>query len=117
MAELPEDLAASDPTETGPAQGSQTQPAQAAPGPVTVPVPVAVPATAPVPDAVTVNSSRIIFIGTAMWTVGFLVLLPFYNELGRHHHRVWLWTCLAGVGVGLFGYVLMRRHRTAGRTT
>ncbi len=68
-------------------------------------------------DPAEINSARIVLIGTAIWTLGFVVLLPFYGELGRHHHRVWLWTCLAGVGVGLFGFVLTRRHRTSGRTS
>jgi hypothetical protein len=67
-------------------------------------------------EPIKVNSTRIVFVGTAIWAVGFVVLLPFYGELGRHHDRVWLWTCLAGMGVGLFGYLLTRRHRAAGRT-
>jgi hypothetical protein len=70
-----------------------------------------------VPEPIHVNADRIIFIGTALWTLSFLILLPFYSELGRHHHRIWLWTSLAGIGVGLFGYSVMRRHRAAGRTT
>jgi hypothetical protein len=65
---------------------------------------------------IVVNSARIVFVGTAFWAIGFVALLPFYTELGRHHHRVWLWTCLAGVGVGLFAYILTRRHKAAGRT-
>jgi hypothetical protein len=67
-------------------------------------------------DAVHVNADRIIFIGTALFTLAFLVLVPFYSELGRHHHRIWLWTSLAGAGVGLFGYLLTRRYRAAGRS-
>jgi hypothetical protein len=69
------------------------------------------------PAPMQVDSDRIVFIGTALWTLGFLVLLPFYGELGRHGHRIWLWTCLAGAGVGLFGYLITRRHRAAGRIT
>jgi hypothetical protein len=45
-----------------------------------------------------------------------VVLLPFYGWLGDHGHRIWLWTSIACVGVGLFGFVLSRRHKSSGRT-
>ena len=69
------------------------------------------------PAAVEVNSRRVVLIGTAIWFVAFLALLPFYGWLGRHDHRVWLWTCLAGSVLGLCGAALMRKHRSEGRTT
>jgi drug/metabolite transporter (DMT)-like permease len=69
------------------------------------------------PPAVQINSRRIIVVGMALFLVAFLVLLPFYGWLGKHDHRVWLWTCLAGVILGLIGYAIMRRHRGEGRTT
>jgi hypothetical protein len=78
--------------------------------------PASHPPTPPQITPITVNSARIVFIGTGLWALGFVLLLPFYTELGRHHHRVWLWTCLAGVGVGIFAYVLTHRHRATGRT-
>ena len=53
--------------------------------------------------------------GTALWFLGFVVLLPFYDWLGRHGHRVWLWTCLAGWIVGVLGFLLLRKHRAEGR--
>lgn len=68
------------------------------------------------PPAVRMNTRRIVAVGTALWFVGFVVLLPFYGSLGRHHHRVWLWTCLAGWILGLIGSFLVRRHRAEGRT-
>jgi hypothetical protein len=68
------------------------------------------------PPAVRINARRIVAIGTAMWFAAFVVLLPFYGWLGRHEHRVWLWTCLAGWILGLVGYSIMRRHRAEGRT-
>jgi hypothetical protein len=68
------------------------------------------------PPAVQMNVRRIVEVGTALWFVAFVVLLPFYSALGRHHHRIWLWTCLAGWILGLLGYAIMRRHRRAGRT-
>jgi hypothetical protein len=68
------------------------------------------------PPAVRINTRRIVAIGTGLWFVGFVVLLPFYGWLGRHDHRVWLWTCLAGWLLGLAGLAIMRRHRREGRT-
>jgi len=68
------------------------------------------------PPALQINARRITAVGTALFFVGFLVLLPFWGWLGEHDHRVWLWTCLAGGILGLFGYSIMRRHRTEGRT-
>jgi hypothetical protein len=69
------------------------------------------------PPAVQMNTGRIVLVGTAIWFVAFLALLPFYGWLGRHGHRVWLWTCLAGWILGLIGYAIIGRHRRQGRTT
>jgi len=69
------------------------------------------------PPAVEVNARRIVMIGTAIWFVAFVALLPFYGWLGRHDHRVWLWTCLAGWLLGLVGTALMTKHRNEGRTS
>jgi hypothetical protein len=68
------------------------------------------------PPAVQINARRIVAVGIAIWFVAFVALLPFYGWLGRHGHRVWLWTCLAGWILGLVGYSIMSRHRAAGRT-
>ncbi len=68
------------------------------------------------PPAAQINARRIVMIGTALWFVAFVVLLPFWTWLGRHDHRVWLWTCLAGWVLGLVGLAIMMRHRREGRT-
>ncbi len=41
--------------------------------------------------------------GTAIWFVLFLVQLPFYGWLDDNGHVWWLWTCLFGTALGLFG--------------
>jgi hypothetical protein len=69
------------------------------------------------PPAVQIDSRRIIAIGTAIYFVAFVVLLPFYSWLGRHDHRIWLWTCLAGTVLGLLGYSIIRRHHDEGRAS
>lgn len=68
------------------------------------------------PPPAAINARRIVLVGTALWFVAFVVLLPFYGWLGRHDHRIWLWTCLAGWVLGLLGFSLMLRHRRQGRT-
>jgi hypothetical protein len=62
------------------------------------------------------NAGRIVAVGTVLWFVGFVVLLPFYDWLGRHGHRIWLWTCLAGWVLGVIGWLIISRHRRLGRT-
>lgn len=68
------------------------------------------------PSPVQINARRIVAVGTLLWFVAFLVLLPFYSWLGEHSHRIWLWTCLAGWILGLIGSAIIARHRRTGRT-
>lgn len=68
------------------------------------------------PDALQVNPRPVIATGIAIFFVAFVVLLPCWSWLGAHHHRDWLWTALAGWLLGLVGWLLMGRHRRAGRT-
>jgi hypothetical protein len=49
-------------------------------------------------------------IGTAVWAAIGLALLPFRGWLHDHGHTNWLWTCLAGVLLGIPGLYLMIRH-------
>ena len=68
------------------------------------------------PPAVQMNARRIVAVGTVLFFVAFLVLLPFYGRLGDDGHRDWLWTCLAGGVLGIIGWSLMVKHRREGRT-
>ena len=68
------------------------------------------------PPEVRINARRIVAAGTALWFLAFVVLLPFWGWLGRHDHRIWFWTCLAGGVLGLIGWSIMLRHRGLGRT-
>ncbi len=63
-----------------------------------------------------VDSGRIVLIGTGLWLIALIALLPFWDWLGRHDHRIWLWTCAAGVALGVIGSLLVRKHRFEGRT-
>lgn len=56
---------------------------------------------------------RTVEIGTLAWLVAFIALLPFYGRLEDNGRTWWLWTCLAGFGLGLFGIEYCRRRRKA----
>jgi hypothetical protein len=51
--------------------------------------------------------------GTVLWFVLFLVQLPFVGWLDDHDRMWWLWTCLAGAGLGLLGIWYVRRREAA----
>ena len=58
-----------------------------------------------------VDGVRTTEVGTALWLLGFLGLLPFWGTL-QDNGRTWLlWTCLAGFGLGLCGLEYCRRRR------
>ena len=58
-----------------------------------------------------VDGVRTVEVGTLAWLIGFLALLPFYSRLADAGRTWWLWTCLAGFGLGLFGLEYCRRRR------
>ena len=60
-----------------------------------------------------VDGVRTTEVGTAVWLVAFIALLPFYGALEDSGRTWWLWTCLAGFGLGLFGLEYCRRRRKA----
>lgn len=64
-------------------------------------------------DPLDVDGVRTVTVGTALWVVGFLALLPFIGPLRESGNIWWLWTCLAGFGLGLIGIEYCRRRRQA----
>jgi hypothetical protein len=60
-----------------------------------------------------VDGVRTVEVGSALWLIGFIGLLPFYGRLQDAGHVWWLWTCLAGFGLGLCGLEFCRRRRAA----
>lgn len=64
-----------------------------------------------------VDGVRTVQVGTALWLLAFLGLLPFYGRLSDAGRTWWLWACLAGFGLGLIGleYCLRRRKVRARR--
>ena len=57
-----------------------------------------------------VDGVRTLIVGTALWAVAFIGLLPFYGRLDDAGRAWWLWTCMAGFGLGLIGVEVCRRR-------
>jgi hypothetical protein len=65
----------------------------------------------PTLEPMVVNESKIIWIGIAVWAAAFVILLPFRKTLIADGHGWWLYTCLAGAGLGMMGLPLVRRRK------
>ena len=62
--------------------------------------PPAVPAPLePLPD----DGVLTVTIGTALWLVALLVMLPFWHRLNSAGHLWWIATCAWGTGLGVLG--------------
>ena len=70
----------------------------------------------PPPDVepLDVTGVRTVTFGTVLFLVALLALLPFRGALADADRTWWLWICLAGVGLGLFGIVYCRRRARHG---
>ena len=60
-----------------------------------------------------VDGVRTTEVGVAVWLIAFVAMLPFYGALEDSGRTWWLWTCMAGFGLGLFGLEYCRRRRKA----
>ncbi|QYJ02665.1 DUF2530 domain-containing protein [Nocardioides panacisoli] len=58
-----------------------------------------------------VDGVRTVQVGTLLFFVAFVGLLPFYGRLEERDQTWVLWMCLAGVGLGLLGAEYCRRRR------
>jgi hypothetical protein len=57
-----------------------------------------------------VTGVRTVAVGTVLFLVAGLALLPFYGWLEETDREWWVWTCAAGFGLGLFGFDYCRRR-------
>ncbi len=62
-------------------------------------------------DPLDVDGVRTVAVGAAAWLAAFVLLLPFYGRLEDADRGWWLWTCLAGFGLGVIGWDYCRRRR------
>lgn len=60
--------------------------------------------TKPTPPPLQVDTSRVVLAGIAVWAVALVVLLL----LGDRVDRLWTWTCVAAIGLGVLGLGIMR---------
>ncbi|GAB2975209.1 DUF2530 domain-containing protein [Nocardioides montaniterrae] len=58
-----------------------------------------------------VDGVRTVQVGTALFALAFIALLPFYDGLETSGRTWLLWMCLAGVGLGLLGLEYCKRRR------
>ncbi len=80
-----------------------------------MPLPTILTGSREAPQPPPIHARTVFLIGTALWFAAFVALLPFWGWLGRHDHRIWLWTCLAGWVLGIAGTLLYGKHRSEGR--
>lgn len=64
-----------------------------------------------------VDGVRTMTVGTIAWGVAVIALLPFLGTLSESDRSWWIWTCIAGFGLGLIGLEYCRRRRNALSTT
>jgi hypothetical protein len=57
-----------------------------------------------------VDMFKIVVVGTVLYAIAFVVLLPFRTSLGNAGHGRWPWVALSGVVLGLIGLVLTYRR-------
>jgi hypothetical protein len=62
-------------------------------------------------DPLDVDGARTVAVGTGLWLLAFVLLLPFSGRLAETDRMWWLWTCLAGFGLGVIGWDYCRRRR------
>ena len=62
-------------------------------------------------DPLDVDGTRTVAVGAGLWLVAFVLLLPFYGRLEETDRVWWLWTCLAGFGLGVLGWDHCRRRK------
>jgi hypothetical protein len=62
-------------------------------------------------DPLDVDGTRTVAVGSLLFLAAFLVLLPFHAKLEAADKTWWLWTCLAGFGLGVIGWDYCRRRR------
>jgi H+/Cl- antiporter ClcA len=70
----------------------------------------------PAPPPLEASDQAVIVAITTGWAIGLIVLLALWSELPGSD-RWWIWTCVTGIGCGLFGlWYVPRLKRSRERT-
>jgi len=67
----------------------------------------------PDPPPLRTDDVRTVLVGTALWAVALLALLPFWSRLEDAGRLWWVATCACGFGLGLVGLAYTRRRAAA----
>lgn len=59
------------------------------------------------PAPLETNDTVTILAGTGLWAIALIVLLIMRPSPG---HQWWIWTCVAGIALGIFGCWFVRRR-------
>jgi Co/Zn/Cd efflux system component len=57
------------------------------------------------------HETGVVVVGMVAWLVALVVLLVLHDDLRRHHTEWWLWSCLLGLALGVYGLRVARRRR------
>jgi hypothetical protein len=60
-----------------------------------------------------VDLSRIVLLGTVLYAIAAVILLPMQDSLTHSGHGRWPWIAVSGVGLGLLGLVYVKRRDRA----
>jgi hypothetical protein len=71
------------------------------------------PPRRPDPEPLEVDEALVIAVGTVAWFVAWVGLLAFHGKLEDHGNEWWIWTAVAGLGLGMWGWLLVRKRMAA----
>ena len=60
-----------------------------------------------------VDVSRIVLIGTALYALASVILLPMHTSLTNDGHGRWPWVAVSGTALGLLGFSYCKRRDRA----
>jgi hypothetical protein len=66
----------------------------------------------PDPTPVKTDDRKPILVGMTAWLIALIVLLAFTAPLATSGNSWWLYTCAAGLGLGLIGLIYTNRRHT-----
>lgn len=68
------------------------------------------PQRRPDPEPMEVDESLVIAIGTGLWLLAWTVLFIAHDELEARGNEWYLWTAAAGLALGVWGWLLVRKR-------
>lgn len=68
----------------------------------------------PDPEPVKTDDRKAMLVGIALWLVALAVLLVMLPQLLASGMTRWLWTCVAGIGLGMLGILYTHQRQRRG---